>query len=446
MLIDSYQSPGAESLLQVGQARHGKGRAADRLLVTEAAAAVAFLAGASALAVLGSPSRPWSVSAVVVLVLSYVVAGRVQFPVGSAWTAPTQLVFVPMLFVLPTPFVPLIVAACSVADRLPQAITGRMPATRVLARVGDSFYALGPALVLVLAGGQEFSWARWPLLLLALLAQVTFDGGAGLGRTWFAERIAPAAQLPMLWLYATDAFLSCIGMMIAASADTRPGLVLLALPLVALLWLLAHERRQRLDYSLELTSAYTGTAALLGDVVEADDRYTGAHSRDVVELSRATAEMLGLDDAQCRGVEFAALLHDLGKISVPKDILHKPGELDPAEREIMRRHTVIGEEMLKQVGGTLASVGQFVRASHERYDGQGYPDGLSGEWIPIQSRIVAACDAYSAMTTDRPYRAAMSVEDALAELRHCAGTQFDPAVVDALERVVGAPVESPARR
>jgi hypothetical protein len=132
-------------------------------------------------------------------------------------------VFVPMLFLLPTPLVPLIVAACSVAEQLPQAFRGQLSATRALAGVGDSFYALGAALVLVLLGGQVFSWANCPLFLLGFLAQIAFDAGAGLSRTWFADRVAPSAQLLMLWLYATDAGLSCIGLLVAAPASSGPG-------------------------------------------------------------------------------------------------------------------------------------------------------------------------------------------------------------------------------
>jgi serine phosphatase RsbU (regulator of sigma subunit) len=148
--------------------------------------------------------------------------------------------------------VPLIVAACSVADRLPQALRGSVAPARLLARVGDSFYALGPALVLVAFGGETFSWGRWPLLLLAFAAQIVFDLGAGLGRTWVAERVPASVQLPMLWLYGPDAALSCVGLFIAASAVERAGLVLLALPLVGLQGLLARERQQRLDAALAL--------------------------------------------------------------------------------------------------------------------------------------------------------------------------------------------------
>ncbi|MGA2924892.1 MAG: HD-GYP domain-containing protein, partial [Solirubrobacteraceae bacterium] len=422
-----------ETLLNWGRRRHRAwGR---RLVSTEAIGAGLFIAGAVALAALGSAPRSLSASRLVVVVVAYLAAQQVRFTVGSAWTAPTQLVFVPMLFLLPTQLVPLIVAACSLADQLPRTVRERPSLTRLLARVGDSFYSLGPALVLVISGDDRaVPWAHWPVLVVALLAQTCFDAGAGLARTWFAERIRPAEQLPMLWLYLTDACLSCVGLLIADATVRRPAVVLLSLPLVGLLWLFARERRQRLDSVLELSGAYRGMALLLGTVVEADDHYTGVHSREVVELSLAIADDLGLGSARRPCLEFAALLHDVGKIRVPKEIINKPGGLEQAELEIVRRHTIDGEEMLAQVGGALASVGQFVRWTHEHYDGQGYPDGIAGDQIPIESRIVAVCDAFSAMTTDRAYRPAMPTQTALAELRRCAGSQFDPEVVGALER------------
>ena len=199
--------------------------------------------------------------------------------------------------------------------------------------------------------------------------------------------------------------------------------------------MLSRERETRIDQALELSHAYQGTAMLLGDVVEADDAYTGSHSRGVVELSLAVADRLGLDSRRRRNIEFAALLHDVGKIAVPKEIINKPGPLDDEEWKIMHRHTIEGEAMLNRVGGVLAEVGRIVRSSHEHFDGSGYPDGLAGEEIPIEARIVTCCDAFSAMTTTRSYRKAMS-EEALAELRGCAGTQFDPRVVDALVAVI----------
>jgi HD-GYP domain-containing protein (c-di-GMP phosphodiesterase class II) len=199
---------------------------------------------------------------------------------------------------------------------------------------------------------------------------------------------------------------------------------------------LSRERQARIDQAVELSSAYQGTAMLLGDVVEADDAYTGSHSRGVVELSLAVSDRLGLDSRQRRNVEFAALLHDVGKIAVPKEIVNKPGPLDAEEWKVMHQHTIEGETMLNRVGGVLAEVGRIVRSSHEHYDGSGYPDRLAGEQIPIEARIVTCCDAFSAMTTTRSYRKAMPLEAALAELSECAGTQFDPQVAEALAKVV----------
>ncbi len=147
MLIDSYQTPGAESLLRLGRARHSDASQARRLLWTEAGTAALFIVCAGALAVFAHTSRTLSLSALAATVVTYLIAGRVQYPVGSSWTAPTQLAFVPMLFVLPTAWVPLIVAGCSVADRVPAVVDGRLALTRLVARVGDSFYAHGPALV-----------------------------------------------------------------------------------------------------------------------------------------------------------------------------------------------------------------------------------------------------------------------------------------------------------
>jgi serine phosphatase RsbU (regulator of sigma subunit) len=260
--VDSYQTPSAERLLLLARARHSEAGKARRLLITEAGAAAICITASVLLAAEASSVRRLSVAPLAICAVAYLIARRVQYPVGSAWTAPTQLVFVPMLFVLPTPLVPLIVAACSVAERLPRAIGTNTAPTRLLAAVGDSFYALGPALALVLLHAQVFAWHRWGVYVLAFAAQVVFDACAGIARTWFAERVAPSGQLPMLWLYLTDACLSCVGLVIAASAVRRPGLVLLALPLVGLQWLLARERRQRLDTSLALNEEHRIAVAL----------------------------------------------------------------------------------------------------------------------------------------------------------------------------------------
>jgi HD-GYP domain-containing protein (c-di-GMP phosphodiesterase class II) len=211
---------------------------------------------------------------------------------------------------------------------------------------------------------------------------------------------------------------------------------LLLPPLIVLLARFAYERRVGLENALQLSSAYRGTTTLLADVIEHDDNYTGSHSRGVVSLSLEVGEKMGLDAAQLRHVEFAALLHDVGKLAISKDIINKKGPLSKEEWALMKVHTITGEEMLGKVGGLFADVAKIVRSSHERWDGDGYPDGLKGVAIPLEARIVSCCDAFNAMTTDRAYRPAMSVDAALDEVRHCAGTQFDPGVALTLIEVV----------
>jgi diguanylate cyclase (GGDEF)-like protein/putative nucleotidyltransferase with HDIG domain len=161
------------------------------------------------------------------------------------------------------------------------------------------------------------------------------------------------------------------------------------------------------------------------------DRYTGEHSALVVEMAKTVATALGLDEVEVERVGHAALLHDIGKVGVPDRILHKAGPLAGEEWDVMREHPVIGERILRAIPG-MGGVARIVRHEHERFDGSGYPDGLIGEAIPLGSRIILACDAYHAMTSDRSYRVAMAHGDAVAELVRCAGTQFDPRVISAL--------------
>src|SRR5918911_1311207 len=154
MLFDSYETRADQGLLELGRQRYAEDDQPRRLLITEASAAALFIAVAVSLVAFGSSDRSVSVSALAVTVVAYVAAEQVRYPVGSAWTAPTQLVFVPMLFVLPTPLVPLIVGACSVADQVPRAIRGQLSAARAFAGIADSFYSVGPVLVLMLFGAQ----------------------------------------------------------------------------------------------------------------------------------------------------------------------------------------------------------------------------------------------------------------------------------------------------
>jgi diguanylate cyclase (GGDEF)-like protein/putative nucleotidyltransferase with HDIG domain len=177
------------------------------------------------------------------------------------------------------------------------------------------------------------------------------------------------------------------------------------------------------------------------------DRGTGQHAEKVVALAGAVARRLNLDAEEVERIAAAALLHDIGKVAIPDSILSKPGPLNDEEWSVMRGHSVVGEKILRAVPG-LGPVARMVRHGHESWDGSGYPDGLGGHDIPLGSRIVLACDAYDAMTSTRPYRDAMSHDDAVAELQAKAGTQFDPNIVDALVGYLDdrRPVDYAARR
>jgi diguanylate cyclase (GGDEF)-like protein/putative nucleotidyltransferase with HDIG domain len=169
------------------------------------------------------------------------------------------------------------------------------------------------------------------------------------------------------------------------------------------------------------------------------------HSLGVASLAEQTARVLGLDHGEVEAVRLAAELHDVGKVAIPETILNKPGPLDDLEWEYMRRHSVIGERIIA-AAPSLQRVAKMVRASHERFDGGGYPDGLAGEDVPLGARIVAVCDAYDAMVTARPYSPAQDIAAALAELQRCAGAQFDPVVVEAFcEVLTRAPVVTAPR-
>jgi putative nucleotidyltransferase with HDIG domain len=427
--------PEADGLILASRERVA-GRLADRDRSATALIGGAFLAVALTAALLFDSARTPSALVVLGLATAYVFALRIEFEIGTGSAIPTQLVLVPMLFLLPVGAVPLVVAGCLVAGYVIDARDG-IHLERILLRLVNAWHAVGPALVLGLAGEPSPSWNDLPLYVAALCAQWGFDFAACVTRDWLGLGVSPRSQL-RYWksVLAVDAALAPVGLLAAFAAVSMPWAFVVPLPLLALLAVFARERRSRIDHALELSAAYRGTALLLGDVVEADDAYTGSHSRDVVDLVLDVCDELGVDARARRDGEFAALLHDVGKIRIPDEIINKPGKLDAEERAIIETHTVIGEELLRKIGGLLGDVGTIVRSCHERWDGAGYPDGLAGESIPLVARVVCACDAFSAMTTTRSYRAARQVGDAVEELRRCAGTQFDPRVVDALVAVV----------
>jgi putative nucleotidyltransferase with HDIG domain len=181
----------------------------------------------------------------------------------------------------------------------------------------------------------------------------------------------------------------------------------------------------------ELEGAFLTTLGVLADAVELQDAYTADHANEVAELSVRVGERMGIAGPELDRLRYGALLHDVGKIGVPGELLRKAGPLTAEERQKMDTHTAIGARMLERIP-FLAPVAPMVRSAHERVDGGGYPDGLRGDEIPRGAMIIATCDAYHAMTSDRSYRKAMPKQNAIRELHAGAGTQFDPAVVEAL--------------
>ena len=417
------------ALVGAARERHAKPLAA-RERFASAVPAIGFLiAAAATLAVV-----PWEPDAsallIAVLVGLCAVVSQIEFEIAHGYANPAQLVFVPMLFLAPLPLVPVLVAAGYFLGGLRRNHWGH-----VLSDLAGMWFTLGPVWVLAaFAPTGPPSFDSIEIYALALVAQLVTNTGAVVVQ----DRLAgdPQPIWPMLWAWRVDAVLSPVALAVALVAYAEPAAVLSVAPLVWLLHVFSQERKERYNASLELQSAYRGTVMLLSDVVEADDDYTAYHCRSVVELVAEVAEELNIPKAQRQELEFAALLHDVGKIAIPKEILNKPAKLTDEEFELIKTHTIEGQMLLDRIGGLMGRVGKVVRSCHERWDGKGYPDGLSGEDIPLAARIVFCCDAYNAMTTDRPYRQAMPREAALAEIRDNSGSQFDPTIAEALERVV----------
>ena len=394
---------------------------------------LAFLGTASTLPFLLTSSRSPSAFIVVTLVVSYAAASCARFEIGTGLFLPTQPVFVPMLFLLPLGYVPLAICSGLLLGAAAEHFRRRLPLEQILLVPLNSWHSVGPVAVLAIAGAGQPALSDWPIYLGALGAQFGVDYLAHAPRQNFVNGVPLRLAAKFMFSGALiDVALAPVGLLAALVAVDHPIAIAFVLPLVGLLVVFSRERQVRIDHALELSHAYRGTALLLGDVVEADDAYTGSHSRDVVTLVLDVCDRLGVSGRERRDAEFAALLHDVGKIKIPAEIINKPAKLTDEEFEVIKTHTLEGEKLLSQVGGLLGNVGRIVRSCHEDWDGTGYPDRLAGEDIPLAARIVRCCDAYSAITTDRPYRKARSAHEAVVELRRCAGTDFDPAVVEAL--------------
>ncbi len=390
------------------------------------------------------PPEAFPVIPAIMCVLVLALATRVEFRTPIGYTVPSQMAFVPLLFVIPLALVPPAVVVAYAIARIDRMIRGELSPGRLLVVIPNAWFAVGPVAVFTIAGVEPRD-AGAVLLITALVAEFAVDFLVSALRDVITRTVNLRAALRESGVvYAVDATLSGVGLVIAQDLHHAPAEILYLVPVLGLFAVFAHERSHRLRGLLELNSAYRGTALVLSDVVECDDHYTGKHSRNVVELALAVAEQLGLSDERRRNLEFAALLHDVGKIAIAKEIVNKPGKLDPEEWTIIKTHTLEGEKMLSQVGGFMRDVGLLVRSHHERWDGRGYPDGLAGEDIPLEARVIACCDSWNAMRTDRVYRNALPLEVALEELNSGAGSQFDPQLVQALlpiiERTEGKPV------
>jgi putative nucleotidyltransferase with HDIG domain len=367
-------------------------------------------------------------------------ARRIRFEVGTVEACVDQLAFIPLLLLAPLPLVPALVAAAYVLARVPDFTSGRMHPDRWLYFVGDAWHSVAMVAVVAALAPGAVSMDHAPAYALALVAQVVAGGAVVVvnDRLIHGFKMSDVFSLSFAQSVRIDVVLTPLAVMIAGVAAHEPFALAGVVPFLWLLRLFSEERRERYAAALELNQAYRGTVMVLSDVVEAEDNYTASHCRSVVELAAAVADELGLSYERRQELEIAALLHDVGKITIPNEILNKPAKLTDEEFALMKTHTIEGQALLDRVGGRLAKVGEIVRSCHERWDGRGYPDGLAGEEIPMAARIVFCCDAYSAMTTDRPYRKAMPQEDAIAELRSNSGTQFEPRVVEALVAVIEA--------
>jgi putative nucleotidyltransferase with HDIG domain len=434
-----------EQLADHLQREHQRMTSAERR--TEAVTAGGFVAATAALWVVDSPhTQGFDVWPALLCAALLAIATRVRFDTPFGFTVATQLAFVPLIFAMPVALVPIAVVLALTLAAMPEVLRKQKPPGRLFKQIGNSWFALGPVAVFALSHTQPRSADGW-LLLAALAAQFVVDFAASGIRFALLDDAPLREQLKDSWVYVIDAALSGVALVVAEQIHGAGYAPLALLPLLGLLAVFARERGTRLQQLIELNNAYRGTALVLGNVVEADDGYTGEHSRSVVALCLEVAERLNVTADQKRNLEFGALLHDVGKIAIPKEIINKPDKLDEHEWTIIKTHTVEGQKLLDTVGGFMRDVGLIVRSHHERWDGAGYPDKLAGEQIPLESRIISCCDTWNAMRTDRSYRKALPFDLAATEMESVSGTQLDPRIVAVLlETVQGEQEHAQVRR
>ncbi|GAB4280869.1 MAG: HD-GYP domain-containing protein [Coriobacteriia bacterium] len=287
-------------------------------------------------------------------------------------------------------------------------------ASQVLTRVDDGIF---PA---VIVPGVSYSIVLFMLTTLLVSVAVSLSTGDKWSLVWKGS---------YSWQLATYVALTVMGLVLAKAIVLIgvAGIVLFAGPIFV--------ARGVFQSYVRLVDAYADTVKGLVAVLEAKDKYTKGHSERVAHYATMTAKYLELDEETVSRIELAALLHDFGKIGIDSKVLRKDGRLSEEEIDAIRRHPTIATDILSDIP-FLAPVLPAIHHHHERLDGAGYTEGLSGRDIPLEARILAVADAYDAMTTERPYRVRADESEAIAELRSCCGTQFDPEVVSAFERVL----------
>jgi putative nucleotidyltransferase with HDIG domain len=354
-------------------------------------------------------------------------------PMGYVTLAP-MVIFTGLL--LTDVSLPLLVAA--VSPLVGGLVSGQPRWDRSLEEAGGEAIAVFVGILLVSQAGVEFrapdkpGWVIGFVLAAVgyasmryILAAVSAKFSQGVGFLTYSSGAgkAIAANLTLLAILA-------VGMSYLASAYGRSGYFILALTTIAVV-----EAYQPYKLLSDQRNVLFASLAMVAHAIDLKDAYTGRHARDASEIAVRIARALRLPEPEVRKINLAGLLHDIGKIGVSGKIIRKPSSLDPGEMALMRRHPVIGAEIMRPVE-LLSEASEIVRHHHEHFDGSGYPDGLRGEQIPIGSRTVLVADAFNAITTDRPYRKARSKAEALQVLKKHAGTQFDPRVVEALEGVI----------
>jgi len=301
---------------------------------------------------------------------------------------------------------------------------------------GWTYLALGGQVMWTIDGGLQplgldaFPSVLVPMTVAAIVCALVNLVFTALGVSLMRRRSLHSMVEALAPFLPTQVAMGYVGYLLAQVCATS----ILALPLFVVPLVVARQMYTR--YS-ELKSVYADTVRSLVGALEAKDPYTRGHSERVASYAGQIGRGLGLDTRACERLEYAALLHDLGKLALPQDLLTKPMALSTIEQDKMREHPLTGAAMVGRIR-PLSELALFVQAHHERFDGSGYPSGMTGEDIPLAARILAVADSYDAMTTTRAYRCAMEPEAALGELESGGGSQFDPRVVDVFLNLVDA--------